>query len=81
MIGGDGFFLVQIKNKRLAIFVAQEQTVVFLAGLVDHKPGRVGIAGEEFKIDFFSAQKFMKDRHHEQAIGAGANAHPLIRNG
>ncbi len=71
----------RVPGERAALGIARKEPVIGLAGVADDEPGRVGVAGEEGEIDPFEAQQFVDERKHQQAVGAGADAQPLVGNG
>ncbi len=69
-----------VPAQRLAGAVAQDQAVVGAARVADHEPRGVGVAGQVVEIDAAGAQQLMDQRQHEQAVGAGGDAEPFVRD-
>ena len=77
---GMGEFEWLSQTSGRALRVAGEEPVIGAARILDHQPGRVGVAQQIFAIDLLAVQQFVDQRADEQAIGAGADADPFIGN-
>ncbi len=64
--------------QRVAAVVAREQAVVRGPRRIHHQPGRVGVAHQVVEVDAVGPQQLVDQRQHEQAVGARADADPLV---
>jgi hypothetical protein len=67
-----------VPDQRRAVPVAGEQAVIGSTRIVDHQPGRVGVAGQISDVHFAGAQELVDQGEHEQAVGAGGDGEPLV---
>ena len=49
----------------MTILVASEETVIRRTGIIDHQPGRIGVADKIGDIDAAIAQQFVDQRENE----------------
>ena len=71
----------ELPAQRIPVRVAREQAIVGAAGVVDHQPVRVRVVHQVIEVDAIHAQQFVRQREREQAVGAGADADPLVGDG
>src|SRR3546814_9310526 len=76
--GRHGGLARGVPAQRAPLAVAREEAVLGAAGIVDHQPGRVGVAAEVVPVDLLGLQQLVHQGQHEEAVGAGPEADPLV---